>query len=438
MGLGAVPLGAAISMSGGGAAASGSRVGRRSRRNCDHHGVESATSKPQAREDRVPATATEEEERVTPLELFFDVVFVFAITQVTSLMAHHPTSEGVGQGLLVLAAIWWAWAAYSWLTNTIDPDEDLARIAMFAAMTAMFIVALAVPGAFGNHGVLFACAYLVVRVLHIVVYAYASPTVHIRAAVARLVPGVTLACGLLIVAGTQDGVVQAGLWCAALLFDYTAPLWGTQAWAVHPSHFVERYGLIVIIALGESIVAIGLGLNHTSLDAGQLAAAALGLLLAASLWWAYFDVVAIAAERKLRSLDGLEQAHMARDSYSYLHLPMIAGIVLLAFGVKKVVGDVHSPLETVPAVGLCGGVALYLAAHVAIRLRNMGTLNRHRTLAATACLAMIPVALNADALLALGAVTGICAALILFEAIRFREARERIRSGGLPESMMAR
>ncbi len=400
--------------------------------------MESATSKPRAREDRVPATATEEEERVTPLELFFDLVFVFAITQVTSLMAHNTSWERVGQGLLVLAAIWWAWAAYSWLTNTIDPDEDLARIAMFAAMTAMFIVALAAPQAFGKHGVLFACAYLVVRTLHIVVYAYASPTVHIRQAVKGLVPGVTLACGLLIVAGTQDGVVQAGLWCAALLFDYTAPLWGTQAWAVHPAHFVERYGLIVIIALGESIVAIGLGLNRTSLDAGQLAAAALGLVLAASLWWAYFDVVAIVAQRKLCALTGLAQAHLARDSYSYLHLPMIAGIVLLALGVKKVVADVHSPLETVPAVALCGGVALYFAAHIAFRHRNVGSVNWQRTVAATACLATIPLALHADALLPLATVTAICTALIVYEAIHHREARERIRHGGLPESMMAR
>ena len=400
--------------------------------------MDTTTSKPRPREDRVPATVTDQEERVTPLELFFDLVFVFAITQVTSLMAHHPTWTGLGQGLLVLAAIWCAWAAYSWLTNTIDPDEDLARIAMFAAMTAMFIVALAVPGAFGSHALLFAFAYLVVRSLHIVVYAYGSPTVDIRVAVKGLVPGVSIACGLLIVAGTQDGAVQAALWCAALLFDYSAPLWGDQAWAVHPSHFVERYGLIVIIALGESIVAIGLGLSHTSLDAGQLATAAVGVLLAAMLWWAYFDVVAIAAERKLRSLEGIEQAHLARDSYSYLHLPRVAGIVLLAFGVKKVVTGVGDPLETVPGIALCCGVALYLAAQVAFRLRNLGTLNRQRVLAAGACLALIPVALNAGALVTLCALAAVCTALIVYEAIHFREARQRIRHGGVPESMMAR
>jgi low temperature requirement protein LtrA len=400
--------------------------------------VESSTSKPQARAEREPATVSAEEERVTPLELFFDLVFVFAITQVTAMMADHPTWEGLGQGMLVLAAIWWTWAAYSWLTNTIDPDEDLARIAMFAAMTAMFIVALAVPGAFGDDGILFACAYFVVRFLHIVVYAYASPSVDIRAAVKGLIPGVSLASGLLVVAGTQDGVVQAGLWCAALLFDYTAPLWGEQAWTVHPSHFVERYGLIVIIALGESIVAIGVGLQNAALDAAQLVAAGLGLLLAASLWWAYFDVIAIVAERKLRSLEGIEQAHLARDSYSYLHLPMIAGIVLLALGVKTSVGHVHSTLDTVPAVALCGGVALYFAAHIAFRLRNVGGVNRQRAVAVVLCLALIPIALNTDVLVPLAALTAVCVALIVYEAIHFREARARVRGGGLPESMMAR
>jgi low temperature requirement protein LtrA len=393
---------------------------------------------PRPRLEREAANAATAEEKVTPLELFFDLVFVFAITQVTGLMADNPTWEGLGQGMLVLMAIWWSWASYSWLTNTIDPDEDEARIAMFAAMTAMFLVALAAPQAFGDDGLLFGCAYLIVSALHIVVYAYASPSVDIRAAVKRLAPGVLIASGLLILAGTQDGAVQAGLWCAALIFTFTAPFWGRQRWTVHPSHFAERYGLIVIIALGESIVAIGLGLAGAELDAAQLAAASLGLLLAAALWWAYFDVVAIVAERKLRSLDGINQAHLARDSYSYLHLPMVAGIVLLALGVKKAVGHVDASLDTVPAVALCGGVALYLAGHIAFRLRNVGSVNRQRVIAAAACLALIPLALNADALLALAAVTAVCAALIVYEKIHFREARERIRAGGVPESMMTR
>ena len=380
----------------------------------------------------------EPEEKVTPLELFFDLVFVFAITQVTSLMSHDPTWEGLGRGMLVLAAIWWAWVAYSWLTNTIDPEEDLSRLGIFAAMAGMFVVALAAPQAFDTYGVLFGCAYFVVRALHIVMYAYASPTVGIRDAVRRMAPAMMIGVGLLIVAGTQDGTLQASLWVLAILIDYTSPIrGGMEGWEVHPAHFAERHGLIVIIALGESIVAIGLGLQGVGLDFGLVVGALLGLTVAAALWWAYFDIVAIVAERKLSVTGGTERASIARDSYSYIHFLMIAGIVLLALGVKKAIAHAYDPLDTVPAIALCGGVALYFLGHVAFRLRNVHSLSRQRLAAALACLALIPLATQADALIALGAVAAVCVGLIAYEAVHFREARERIRAGGLPESMMA-
>ena len=385
-----------------------------------------------------PDGHVEHEEKVTPLELFFDLVFVFAITQVTSLLSHDPTWQGLGRGMLVLAAIWWAWVAYSWLTNTIDPEEDLARIGIFFAMAGMFVVALAAPQAFGTYGVLFGCAYFVVRGLQIVMYAYASPTVGIHDAVRRMAPGMIIGSGLLILAGTQDGTTQAVLWVLAILLDYTAPIrGGMQGWEVHPSHFAERHGLIVIIALGESIVAIGLGLQRVGLDFGLVLGALLGLVLAGSLWWAYFDIVSIVAERKLESLRGAERAALARDSYSYIHLLMVAGIVLIALGVKKGIVHVYEPLDTVPAVALCGGVALYFLGHIAFRLRNVHSWNPQRLAVAIASLALIPVATHADALVSLAAIAFLCAGLIAYEALHFREARERIRRGGLPESMMA-
>ena len=380
----------------------------------------------------------EGEERVAPLELFFDLVFVFAITQVTTLMSHDPSWRGLGQGLLVLAEVWWAWAAYGWLTDNVDADETVARLAMFGAMIGMFVAALAAPEAFDRYGVLFGCAYFAVRALHIVIYAFASETVELRQAVKRLAPGVLIGCGLLIAAGTQDGVVQAAFWCAAIAFDWSAPLIvGTRGWEVHSSYFAERYGLIVIIALGESIVAIGVGLSGVALDAGLLIGASLGVVIAASLWWTYFDVVALAAERKLASLSGEEQNALARDSYSYLHFPMIAGIVLLALGVKKAVLHVDQPLEAVTATALCGGVALYLGGQIAFRLRNVRTLSAQRTIAAAACLALIPLATEIDAGFAIAAVAVVVVALTTYEATRFREARERIRAGGLPGSMLA-
>ncbi|MFN2617531.1 MAG: low temperature requirement protein A [Thermoleophilaceae bacterium] len=371
----------------------------------------------------------EPEQRVTPLELFFDLVFVFAITQVTSLMSTLPTWQGLAQGMLVLAALWWAWAAYAWLTNTLASDDRLARLGIFSAMAAMLVAALAAPKAFGDEGVLFGCAYFVVRVLHIVVYAQGSPDVGVRQAVTRLAPTAVGAPALLIVAGFMDDAVQGLLWAAALAIDYAGPaIMGPGGWRMSPAHFAERFGLIIIIALGESIVAIGVGASGPRLDAGVVVAAVLAVAAVAALWWAYFDVVAIVAERKFREARGEAQIRIARDSYSYLHLPMIAGIVLLALGIKKTVAAFDAPLDTVPAAALCGGIALYLLGHIGFRLRNVGTLNRQRLATALLLLALIPLATQVDALVALAGVTAASCGLVAYEATRFADARARVRA----------
>jgi low temperature requirement protein LtrA len=368
-------------------------------------------------------------ERVSPLELFFDLVFVFAITQVTALMAATPTWQGMAQGLLVLAVVWWTWAGYAWLTNTMDPEDGLVRVAIFGAMGAMLLVSLAVPHAFGDDALFFAIAYLLVRVAHIVVFALADRTdTELRHAVGTLVPGTLIGTGLLVAASTQDGWLQGLFWVLAIVFDYGGPfVLGVRGWHLSATHFAERHALIVLIALGESIVALGIGAEGIPLTVGVVAAALLGVAVACALWWAYFDVVALVAERRLRDAVGEAQLRMARDSYSYLHLPMVAGIVLFALGVKKTLGEVGEPLKLVPAVGLCGGVALYLLAHVAFRMRNVRTLNRQRLVAAAVLLALVPLTRDAPALATLALVAVVTAGLIAYEAIRFAEARERVR-----------
>ena len=380
------------------------------------------------------------EERVTPLELFFDLIFVFAITQVTGLVSADATWTALAQGLVVLGVLWWAWAAYVWLTNTIDPEEGGVRVAMFAAMGAMLIASLAVPGAFGADAVLFACAYAFVRAAHLVLYALAGRgDADLLGAVERLTVGSVLGVGLLFVAAGLDGRAQLTVWTVALLIDLAGPLLGGgRGWRLSAGHFAERHALVLIIALGESIVALGVGAAGIGLDAGVVAAALLGLAIACSLWWAYFDVVAPVAERKLRETTGTAQLVLARDSYSYLHLPMVAGIVLFAVGVKKTLAHVGDPLETVPAVALCGGVALYLAAHILFRLRNVHSLNRQRLVVLLLLLvASLPLALELPALATLGLVAGLCVALIVYEAIRFAEARERIRHAHSQEGRIA-
>jgi low temperature requirement protein LtrA len=369
------------------------------------------------------------EPRVTPLELFFDLVFVFAITQVTGLLSDDPTWSGLLDGLLVLGALWWSWAAYAWLTNTLAPEEGGVRIAMFAAMCAMLVVSLAVPGAFGDDAVLFGVAYLAVRALHLVLYAIAGRAdPDLLHAVLRIVPTAVAGPMLIVIAGFLDGTAQVSLWVAALAIDYLGVLVGRmRGWRVSPAHFAERHGLIVIIALGESIVAIGVGAAGLPLDAAEVTAAVLGVVVAASLWWAYFDWVAIIAERRLAEATGAARALLARDLYSYLHLPMVAGIVLFALGLKKTLADVDDALATVPAVALFGGVALYLLAHVAFRLRIGGGLGHGRPVAAVLLLAMLPLGLVVPSLAALALVAAVCTALIAYEALRYREARAEIR-----------
>jgi low temperature requirement protein LtrA len=371
--------------------------------------------------------AATEEKRVAPLELFFDLVFVFALTQVTALMSNHPTWTGLGQGMLVLSALWWAWAAYAWLTNYVAAEEDRERLLMLAVMGAFLVTALAAPEAFDEHALEFALAYAAARWLHIFIFAEANEDIDAREAIRRLARTAVPAPALLIVSAFLDGPAQALVWAAALAMDFAGPyVFGVRGFRVSPGHFAERFSLIVIIALGESIVAIGTGLQG-GLELETIGAALLGLALAFGLWWAYFDVVAIVAERHFREAQGMRRLRLARDSYSYLHLPMIAGIVLIALGVKKTLGHVDEPLKTIPAVALFGGVGLYYAGHLGFRLRNVGTINRPRLVALVVCLALIPVGREVDAVAALALATGVTSGVIAYETMRYAEARQRIR-----------
>ena len=282
----------------------------------------------------------ESEQRVTALELFFDLVFVFAITQVTGFLADNSTWVGLLQGLLLIMALWWAWASYAWLTNWLNPEEGAVRLAMFGSMAAMLIVSLAVPHAFGVDGVIFGVAYFIVRVLDLVLYAIAGRgDRELFRAILRITPGAVIGPSLIVVAGFTEGPIQIGIWIVALSIDY---LWvligGGRGWRVSPEHFVERHGLIVIIALGESIVAIGVGAAGVPLDAGTITAALLGVVVAAALWWSYFDWVVYISQARLSETTGEERALLARDLYTYLHLPMVAGIILFALGMKTTLG----------------------------------------------------------------------------------------------------
>jgi low temperature requirement protein LtrA len=370
------------------------------------------------------------EERVTPLELFFDLVFVLALTQCTALMAAHASWGELGRGLLVLGLMWWSWVGYAWLTSVVNPEEGAVRFAIFAAMAALLVVALCVPEAFGDSRMLFAVAYAGVRFGQIALFILASrDEPALRTSVNGLAGGTAVGCGLLIVGALfEDPNLQAAIWAVALALDMLEPfLFGSEGWKLHPGHFAERHGLIIIIALGESIVAIGVG-AHGHVDAGVVAAAVLGIAVAGALWWLYFDVVALVAERRLTNAAvGREQNEIARDSFSYLHFPMVAGIVLLALGMKKTLEQVGDPLETVPDVALLGGTAVYLLAHVAFRWRNVHRFSTGRLICALVLFALIPLGEELDALVMLALLAVLLAALIAYETAHFAELREKMR-----------
>ncbi len=370
----------------------------------------------------------EDEHPVSVLELFFDLVFVLAITQVTALLAHHLTTGGLLRGLLVLALLWWSWVGYAWLTNSIDVEDPKTRISFFVAMAAFTVVALATPRAFGDDALAFALAYAVVRAMQVGLYSYGtSADDPNHGAILRLAPGFLISTCLIVGGAVIGGAAQPWIWLLAITLDVATPaIMGNADFRVHAGHFAERHGLIIIIALGESIVALGSGVENSTVDLRLVVGSSLGVAIAAALWWLYFDIVAIVATHRMQQARGEERALLARDSYSYIHFFMIAGIVLLALGVKKTLLDTGEPLKLVPAVALCAGPAVYLLGHIAFRLRNVQTLNKQRLVVAIVLLALIPLAHAIDALAALAIVAAILVGLIIYEHVRFHEHRENL------------
>ncbi len=385
--------------------------------------------------------AVETEREVTPLELFFDLVFVFALTQVTGMMAADPTWVGLLRGLAVLTVLWWAWVGYVWIGTTTDAEETAPRITMLVAMGTMFLTALAVPGAFGRLGdvaggerdqaLLFGLTYLAVRVMHVVLFlVIGRDKPGVGAAARRLAPGLLLGASLILVAAfLPAGWPRGLLWLVAIVIDVGSPLLtGTRGWEVSPGHFAERHGLIIIIALGESVVALGVGVSDELYSVRTIIAVLIGFAALACLWWLYFDVVAIAAESRLASAPEEERNALARDSYNYVHLVMVAGIVLLALGLKKAFDDIDAPLKATLSFALFGGVAIYLVGHIMFRLRNMRTWNVQRTGCAVLLLLLIPVGMVVPSWVSLVLVTSVLIGLVSYETLHFREARHHLRT----------
>jgi low temperature requirement protein LtrA len=355
---------------------------------------------------------------------------VFALTQVTTYLVEDPTWHGLARAVLLLGTLWWAWAGYAWLTSTIDPDEDAVLAALLAAMAALFVAALVVPTAFTRHALLFGVAFLVVNVMHVMLYALAARRdPDLLAAVLRMARSALAGAALILVAAFVPDELRPVFWLAALLIGLFGPaLIDVSAWRLQPAHFVERHGLIIIIALGESLIAIGVGAREASLGARVIVAALLGLAIATSFWIAYFDFFAVRFEQVLTQQQGAARIALARDAYSYLHLPMIIGIVITAFALRQAMLHLGRDLDTVSALALCGGSALYLLSYVAIRWRTTRAFGHGRLIAGMTFAALVPVAHVVPSLAALTLVTATWIGLHAYEIVWWRDARAASRN----------
>jgi low temperature requirement protein LtrA len=353
---------------------------------------------------------------------------------VTTVLSDDPTWSGIGHGLLILTALWWAWSSFAWLTSTVDTNYGLVSGGMLAAMAAMFVAALAVPDAFGPQGGGFGIAFLIVNIMFLALFALTARTEsELLTAIIRIVPVFLTGVTLIAVAGFMHGSLRPTLWIIALAVGMFGPLLrGMTGWRPQPAHFIERHGLIVIIAIGESLIGIGIGAKGVELSASVIVAAVLGLVVVYSFWLAYFDFFPLRAQRLLAERSGAQRTALARDVFTYFHLPMVAGIVLFAFAMRSALFHVGSDLNTVRAFGLCCGPALYLSAYVGIRFRVSRTLGRGRLVAAIVCASLLPAAVAIPALAALGLVAAVFVALHTYELIWWREARAQTRGGTMP------
>jgi low temperature requirement protein LtrA len=362
------------------------------------------------------------ERRTSPVELLWDLVFVFGVTQVTTLLSHDLSWAGFGRSMLVLALSWWAWSAFVWAANAEDPRSPVLRLVLLLATVLTFITGLAVPHAFADHATLFATTYAGVRFLHLALYAYASRRGNAAwSAIAGFGVTVLIGMALLIAGSFLDETPRIVLWTLALAIDYAGPAWltrerlrGLQQVAV--AHFAERYSLFVIICLGESIVAIGITASDRPLDADLVVAVTAGLLITIGLWWTYFDRFAETAERRLREHD--DPVLAAADAYSYLHLVIVAGIIIFAVGIKAAIHDVGEPLSDAARLALCGGVAVFLVGHVGFRLRMVGAVGYAKLAGVLALLVLYAVGGELSAIALVAGVAVLVSALCALETLR--------------------
>lgn len=362
--------------------------------------------------------------RVSTLELFFDLVFVFAITQLTTVLVADPTGRGLIRLLLMFGVIWWIYGGYVWLSNAVASNRPVRRLLLLVGMAGFLVIALAIPAAFASSGAMFGFGYLLVTLVHAGLFTQSANTSSVKG-IYWVAPFNVTAASLVLVAGLVPGSTRYVLWITALALLVSTPfLTRTGLFRIQPAHFVERHGLLVIIVLGESVVAIGFGAAGLPLDASLAGTAVLALALVAALWWTYFGGDAECAEQSLTAADVQQRPTLALAAFFYAHIPLLLGVIVMAAGVKAVVGHAAERLPAGAAMALAGGVALFLAGGGAFRRAlRMG---RIRYQAGTAALALgtVPLGLAVSGVVQLAVLVALVTALLVAE--QFLDAPRKV------------
>ncbi len=382
-------------------------------------------------------TSEYEEQRATTLELFFDLVFVFAITQLSHYLVEHLDAEGAAKTLFLLLVVWWAWIYTTWMTNWFDPESPVVRSILIAVMLASLFMAIAIPDAFGDRALMFAASYASLQIIRNAFAVIGSPSDWpLRPALKRILIWSLVVGAMWIVGGALGGAALIAIWIVALVLDYAGPYTGywnpvhgrseTTDWEIESAHFSERFQLFVIIALGESIVVTGATAAGFDITLARGAAIAVAFLGSAALWWLYFDYVARIAQVRLDKADDI--GRLARDAYTYLHIPMIAGIIVTAVGDEIVIAHPSERLSGPELATVAGGPALYLLGHVGFRLRMAGSLSWKRLSAALALCVVGAIGAVLPAIATAALALAVLVALIVAELVAGRRRRAR----GLP------
>ena len=356
-----------------------------------------------------PYSANSAEPRVSSLELFFDLVFVFTITQLTSLLARDPSVTGLLQMVLVFGNVWWMYGGYAWLTNAVPPRELGVRLLLLVGMSGFLLIALAIPTAFGAGGVAFGVGYMIVTLVHTGVFMRSSQQ-SVMQAVRGLGPFNLVTAVLLLGAGFTNGWLRWALFAASFALHWATPyLTPIGGFRIRVGHFVERHGLILLIAIGESVVAVGIGLGTSALPAGRIITALLGLALAAALWWLYFSGDEERAERAMKRAPEERRPWLAVQAFGYIFLPLLGGIVVVAAGMKLAVVAYDEPATLATALFLAFGVSAYALGLVLFRwLLHSGTLSIRLAIALLA----VPTALIGISITPLAQVSALVAVLV--------------------------